>query len=67
MSVPHTEVKFLGFEITTYGFMATNFRRTVPELLLHHCKVVETIHAAEQEQHAEKFKIGKVKKYFHCY
>ena len=47
--------------------MATNFRRTVPELFLRHCKVVETIHAAEQEQHVEKFKIGKVKKHFDSY
>ena len=42
--------------------MATNFQRTVglPALLLRHCKVVETIHAAEQEQLVEKFKIGKL-------
>ena len=46
--------------------MATNFQKTVglPELLLRHCKVVETIHAAEPEQFVEKFKIGKVKKHF---
>ena len=45
--------------------MATNFK-TVPEILLRHCKVVETIYAAEQER-AEKFKIGKGKKYFDSY
>ena len=47
--------------------MATNFQRTVPEFLLRRCKIVETIHAAEQEQRAEKFKIEKVKKYFDGY
>ena len=67
MSVPRTKLIFFDFEIATYGFMATNFQKTVPELSLRHCKVVETIHAADQEQveqRAEKFKIGKVKKYF---
>ena len=43
--------------------MAISFQRTVPELLLRHYKVVETIYDAEQEQRAEKFEIGKVKKY----
>ena len=50
-----------------YGFMATSFQRTVPDLLLCRYKVVETIHAAELEQRAEKFEIGKVKKYFDGY
>ena len=40
--------------------MATSFQRTVPELLLCRYKVVETFHAAEQEQRAEKFEIGKL-------
>ena len=39
----------------------------LPELLLRHYKIVVTIHAAAQEQRAEKFKIGKVKKYFNGY
>ena len=42
--------------------MATNFRRKVSELFLRHCTIVETIHAAEQEQRAEKFRSEKVKK-----
>ena len=41
--------------------MATNFRRTVPELLLRHCKVMETIRAAEQEQYTENLKLGKLR------
>ena len=40
--------------------MATSFQRTVPELLLCRYKVVKTFHAAEQEQRAEKFEIGKL-------
>ena len=40
--------------------MATSSQRTVPELLLHRYKVVETFHAAEQEQRTEKFEIGKL-------
>ena len=55
MSVLRAKIKFSDFEIATYSFMATNFQRTVPELLLCHCKVVETIHEAEQKQCGEKF------------
>ena len=47
--------------------MATNSQRTVSEFSLHHCKVVQTINAAEQEQRAKKFKLAKVKKYFDDY
>ena len=43
-----------------YGYTATSFQRTVPELLLRRYKVVKTLHAAEQEQRAEKFEIGKL-------
>ena len=60
-SVLCAKIKFFDFEIATYDFMANNFQRTVPKLLLCHCEVVETIHAAEQKQRAEKFKIEGVK------
>ena len=40
--------------------MATSFQRTVRELLLRRYKVVETLHAAEQQLRAEKFEIGKL-------
>ena len=59
-SLPHAKIQFFNFEIVVYGFMATSFQRTVPELLLHRYKVVETFHAAEQEQRTEKFEIGKL-------
>ena len=59
-SLPHAKIQFFNFEIAVYGFMATSFQRTVPELLLRRYKVVETFHAAEQEQRAEKFEIGKL-------
>ena len=59
-SLPHAKIQFFNFEIAVYGFMATRFQRTVPELLLHRYKVVETFHAAEQEQRTEKFEIGKL-------